>query len=77
MTSLQQTPDFSALKIRARKMSQEALVWNANDASEAAEMAEGLERAGCRTSKSGGYYRDEAGVYRTELRIRRKRAQAR
>ena len=64
------TPNFAELKRRARGMTDDALLWSANDASEAAEMAEDLERAGCRVSKTGGYYRDEASVYRTELRRR-------
>lgn len=63
-------PNFAELKRRARGMTDAALLWSANDASEAAEMAEDLERAGCRVSKTGGYYRDEASVYRTELRRR-------
>ena len=64
--------DFEATKKRARKMTDAALLWSANDAAEAAEMAEKLERGGCPVSKTGGYYRDEAGVYRTELRRRAK-----
>jgi hypothetical protein len=70
MTTLQTTPNFTDLRSRARSMTVEALKWSANDASEAAEMAEDLERAGCRVSKSGGYYRDEATIYRAELNRR-------
>lgn len=66
----QTTPDFTALRRRARKMTDAALLWSANDAAEAAEMAEELERAGNPVSKTGGYYRDEASVYRAELRRR-------
>lgn len=62
--------DFAGIKSRARKMTTEALRWSANDASEAAEMAEDLEKAGCRVSKTGGYYRDEACVYRAEIKRR-------
>lgn len=62
--------DFAATKQRARRMTLDALRFSANDAAEAAEMAEALEQAGCPVSKTGGYYRDEAGVYRTELRRR-------
>ena len=47
-----------------------ALRYSANDASEAADAADDIERAGCRVSKSSGYYRDEASVYRAELRRR-------
>jgi len=65
--------NFTETKRRARKMSDAALLWSANDAAEAAEMAEELERAGCPVSKTGGYYRDEAGVYRAELRRRQER----
>jgi hypothetical protein len=70
MTATQTTPDFASLKTRARKMSDAALQYSADDASDAANMAEDLEKAGCRVQKSGGYYRDEASVYRTELRRR-------
>lgn len=72
-TATQTTPDFETLTKRARKMSDAALQYSADDASDAAEMAENLERAGCRVSKSGGFYRDEATVYRTELRRRTER----
>lgn len=64
---MQTTLDFTETKRRARGMTLEALRWSAEDASKAADMAENLERAGCRVSKSGGYYRDEASVYRAEI----------
>ena len=70
MTATQTTPDFADLIRRARKMTDAALQYSADDASGAADMAEKLELAGCRVQKSGGYYRDEAGIYRTELRRR-------
>ena len=63
--------DFAETKRRAKAMSMEALLYSANDAAEAAIMAEALERAGCPVSKSGGYYRDEASVYRAEIARRR------
>lgn len=69
MTNILQL-DFSATKARARRMSAESLEWSARDAFEAALAAEALEAAGHRVSKTGGYYRDEAGVYRAELRRR-------
>lgn len=62
--------DTRAVESRARGMSIEALRFSANDAHEAAIAAEEIERAGCRLQKSGGYYRDEATIYRTELRRR-------
>lgn len=66
------TPDFDALRRRARGMTDDALAWSADDAASAAEHAEALERAGVPiTGKTGGFYRDEAGVYRAELRRRR------
>lgn len=74
MNATQHTPDFTALERRARKMSPLALRWSANDAAAAAEMAEDLERAGCPVSKTSGYYRDEASVYRAEMRRRRQGA---
>lgn len=70
MNATQTTPDFAALRTRARNMTDAALVYSATDAAEAAEAAEALERAGCRVLKTGGYYRDEATVYRAELRRR-------
>ena len=63
--------DFAETKRRAKGMTLEALLYSANDAAEAAIMAEALERAGCPVSKSGGYYRDEASVYRAEIARRR------
>jgi hypothetical protein len=53
-------------------MSVESLLWSAQDAHEAALMAESLEASGCRIQKTGGYYRDEASVYRTEIRNRQR-----
>lgn len=62
--------DFAETKRRAKLMTEECLRFSANDAAEAAECAEDLERAGCPVTKTGGYYRDEASVYRAELRRR-------
>jgi uncharacterized membrane protein len=59
---------------RARAMTDEALRYARKDANEAADAADALERAGCRVSKSGGYYRDEACVYAAELRRREARS---
>lgn len=70
MNQTQHTPDFEMLRRIAARMSPAALLWTANDASAAAEMAEKLERAGCRVLKSSGYYRDEASFYRAEYRRR-------
>jgi hypothetical protein len=67
---MQHNIDTAEVTRRARKMSLEALTWSANDAHEAAVAAEDMERAGCRVQKTGGYYRDEATVYRLELRRR-------
>lgn len=67
MSKQQHTIDTRAVEAKARKMDMAALEWNANDAHEAALAAEELERAGCRVSKTGGFYRDEATVYRAEL----------
>jgi len=61
------TPDFAALKTRARAMTDAELAWNRQDANEAAKMADELDRAGCRIQKTGGFYRDEAGVYASEI----------
>ena len=63
----QQTIDTATVRRLARGMSVECLEWSANDAAEAAEMAERLEREGCRVQKTGGYYRDESTEYRAEL----------
>lgn len=71
MSNTQTTPDFAALKTRAGRMSIAELEYAAKDAFEAAQCAEALEAAKCYVSKTGGFYRDEASVYRTELRIRR------
>jgi hypothetical protein len=67
---MQHNIDTEEVTRRARKMTVEALKYSANDAHEAALAAEALERAGWCRGKSGGYYRDEAVVYRTELRRR-------
>lgn len=67
---MQQNIDTAEITRRARRMTVEALRWSANDAHEAALAAEDIERAGYRVQKTGGYYRDEAAVYRTELRRR-------
>lgn len=55
---------------RARAMSDSALRFSRQDANEAADATETLERAGCRVSKTGGFYRDEATVYAAELKRR-------
>ena len=70
MSQTQHTPDFAALTEIARGMTNDALRYSRKDANEAAEMADDLERAGCRVLKTGGYYRDEAGVYGAEMRRR-------
>lgn len=67
---MQHNIDTAEITRRARKMTLEALEYSAQDASAAAVAAEDLERAGCRVQKTGGYYRDEATVYRAELRRR-------
>jgi hypothetical protein len=64
--------DFEATTARARRMTDEELIWSVYDAAEAADLAEALERDGCPVSKTGGYYRDEAMIYRAELRRRQK-----
>jgi hypothetical protein len=61
---------FFITKKRLREMTNEALEYGRRDASEAAEMAESLERNGYAVLKSGGYYRDEASAYGAELRRR-------
>lgn len=66
----QHTPDFSAIEDRARQMTDSALAWSRQDANGAAEAADALELAGCRVLKTGGWYRDEAGVYAAEIRRR-------
>ena len=70
MSNAQHTPDFALLTEIARGMTNDALRYSRKDANEAAEMADNLERAGCRVLKSGGFYRDEAGVYATEMKRR-------
>ncbi len=67
---MKQNIDTNEITRRARKMSPEALTFSAKDAYEAAVAAEEIERAGYRVQKTGGYYRDEAAVYRAELRRR-------
>ena len=64
------TIDTAAVKRDARLMSEDALRYSANDAHHAALAAEVMERAGYHVSKSGGFYRDEAVIYREELRER-------
>lgn len=76
MKQQQQTPDFAALRRYARSMSPAALAFARQDCWEAAQAAEELERAGCRVSKTGGYYRDEGTVYAAELRRRANAAPA-
>lgn len=66
----QHTPDFAALKERARNMSKDALLYSIRDCSNAADMADRLELAGMRVLKTGGFYRDEISVYARELRTR-------
>tara|TARA_R110000822_G_scaffold120633_4_gene254160 strand:- start:4210 stop:4431 length:222 start_codon:yes stop_codon:yes gene_type:complete len=62
--------DQTEIRRRARRMTVEALRFSANDALEASDAAELLERTGNYVSKTGGYYRDEAAEYRYELRRR-------
>jgi hypothetical protein len=62
--------DWAEMKRRAKLMTTEALHYARQDCYEAALAAEDLEAAGCRVSKTGGYYRDEASVYATEQRRR-------
>ena len=66
----QSTPDFALLTEKASGMTNAELMWSRQDAASAAEHADALERAGCRVMKTGGYYRDEAGVYGAEMRRR-------
>ena len=70
----QTSPDFDGLKTRARRMTVEALRYSAEDALEAALAAASMEAAGCPVSKTEGFYRDEASVYRTELLRREAKA---
>ena len=63
--------DFTLTKRIAKRMTREALKYTIKDCWEACQMAEKIERAGLRTLKSGGYYRDEGSVYRAELARRR------
>lgn len=70
----QYSPDFSAVAARARDMSLVELVWHITDCKQAAHAARDMERAGCRVSKTEGYYLDECGVYYDELRKRELKA---
>ena len=70
MSQTQHTPDFALLTEIARGMTNDALRYSRKDANEAADAADALERAGCRVLKTGGFYRDEAGVYATEMKRR-------
>ena len=70
MSQTQHTPDFALLNEIARGMTNEALRYSRKDANEAADAADALERAGCRVLKTGGFYRDEAGVYAAEMKRR-------
>ena len=70
MSNAQHTPDFALLTEIARGMTNAALFYSRKDANEAADAADALERAGCRVLKTGGFYRDEAGVYAAEIKRR-------
>lgn len=70
MNQTQHTPDFALLTEIARGMTNDALRYSRKDSNEAASAADDLERAGCRVLKTGGYYRDEAGVYGAEMKRR-------
>mgnify|MGYP003152237803 CR=1 FL=1 len=70
MSQTQQTPDFALLNENARGMTNDALRYSRKDANEAADAADALERAGCRVLKTGGFYRDEAGIYAAEMKRR-------
>ena len=59
--------DFSATARVARRMTDDALAFTVRDCFEAGEAAFALELAGCRVSKSQGYYSDEATVYAAEI----------
>ena len=48
----------------------DSLMWSATDAMEAGASSRSLEDAGCRVSKTQGYYTDEASVYRAEINRR-------
>ena len=63
-------PELTRITTRARYMGAEALAYSANDAYEASQAADALERAGCPVLKTGGYYSDEAAIYSEELRRR-------
>ena len=62
--------DWDEIKRRAQGMTLAALRWSAEDAYQASLAADRLEAAGCRVDKTGGYYLDEASVYRAEIRRR-------
>lgn len=62
--------DTTTVARRAHAMSDAALRFSRKDANEAAHAADALELAGCRVTKDGGYYRDEATVYAAELKRR-------
>lgn len=66
----QHTPDFDAIRARAREMTEQALLWSIQDCYEAAGWASEIEKAGCRVGKTEGYYTDEAAIYRAELNRR-------
>lgn len=61
------TLDFEETRRRAQRMTIEQLHWSRADANAAANASDALECAGFRVDKTGGYYRDEAGVYRDEI----------
>lgn len=67
----QHTPDFDAIRARAREMTEQALLWSIHDCMEAAGWAGEIEKAGCRVGKTEGYYTDEAAIYRAELNRRK------
>lgn len=70
MSQAQHTPDFALLTEIARGMTNDALRYSRKDANEASKAADELERAGHRVLKTGGYYKDEAGIYAAEMKRR-------